>query len=853
MDSKISGLWDRLFGTSWDKLAQSVTDVSAFILDHENNAVYTDRNAGGVLGYNRPPTYKELSLLAADGEEDGGARSFRVIITEQGEECTAGFIYKISSAGGIYPELPICSYTELVSAVSEDRSGSLLALIQLERTDIPEMPESGVPEAVDALKKALPEGTLIAAAERKRFWIYLSGCEADKAALLEGVQARLADYLPGVTFTAGGAIDDGAASQRMRTAEITLFDVLQKGKGRIELYSEELYEQKKAEFDSVKRFMKLIDENLFVYNFQPIVSAETGDIIAYEALMRTDKSINMFPLEILGAAAKLGKLYEIEKATMQNTLKYISLHQSAFKDKKLFVNSIPAYMLTQSDWSALTQDYGELMEKLVIEMTEQSEINDERLSTIQHRLSQSNIQLAIDDYGTGYSNTKNLLRYKPRVIKIDRSLITDIDSKPKVQRLVSVLIEFCHENGIEVLAEGVENKNELKTVIKLGVDLIQGYYTSRPKSFAIDEISAELRKEIAEFSVMYSRHAVKVYKPADGERVDLDELAFEHYSSVFVDVENVILAGKKDKKYQITVSVDDGVKSSITMEDACIVNDKIAPCFALGENCDVTLRTGGESACLGKHGILVPATSSLRITGGGALTVVSEEVSGYGIGTDKDHSPGNIVVDGTVKLTVRSNGEYTVAIGGGKNEGGTSVKILGGEISLKCSGGHCVGIGNFDGDSRIKILNCNCVVEVSSPDSVAIGSREGKTDIEAAFVLVKLVMSGENLCGIGTMVGGEGSVFLHDASINCNMHGSTVSCIGTRGGSLNCMVATSSVTLECEGSNVTGIGDADGSGYVTLSESDIGVFFGAKESIGIAAKPGKISENKCKKTIRINE
>lgn len=852
MDETIRGLWDRLFGTAWEKLSQSVTDVSAFILDDVNKAVYTDKNAGGVLGYSRQPSYKELSLLISDCGD--GAKSFRVIIAEQNSSCTAGFIHKVSSDSGIYSGLPICSYAELVSAVSEGRGCSLLALIQLERTDIPEMPESGVPEAVEALKKALPEGALIAAAEKKRLWIYIGDCGSeDKAALLQGVQKKLSDSLPGVTFTAGGAIDDGAASQRMKTAEITLFDIMQKGRGGIELYSDEQYERRKAEFDSVKRFMKLIDENLFVYNFQPIVSAETGNIIAYEALMRTDNSINMFPLEILGAAAKLGKLYEIEKATMRNTLRYISRHQAAFKGKKLFINSIPAYMLTQSDWNALMQEYGELMEKLVIEMTEQTEINDERLAAIQDRLSQSNIRLAIDDYGTGYSNTANLLRYKPRVIKIDRSLVADIDTKPMTQRLVSGLIDFCHENGIEVLTEGVETRNELKTVIKLGVDLIQGYYTSRPKSFAIEEISAEIRKEIAEFSVMYSRRSAKVFRPVDGERIDLDELTLQRYSAIFVDVENVIIEGKKDKKFQITVNVDDGVKTNITMRDACIVNDKIAPCFALGANCDVTLRTAGESACFGKHGILVPATSFLRITGGGALTVVSEEISGYGIGTDKDHSPGNITVDGTVKLTVRANGEYTVAIGGGKNEGGTSVQILGGEVSVKCSGAHCIGIGNFDGDSRIKVENCKCLIDMSSPDSVAIGSHEGKTDIEAAFVFVDIVMSGENLCGIGTMTGGEGSVYLHDASIKCNMHGSVIRCIGTRGGSLNCSVAASSVTLECEGNNVTGIGDADGSGCVTLSESDIGVFFGAKESVGIAAKPEKITENKCKMNIHINE
>lgn len=855
MEPMIREIWNRLFGTSWDMLAKSVTDISAFILDHENKRVYTDGNAGAILGCGCRPGYSEFSLLVANAEDGsvGLYSGFRVIVVEKSGAYTAGYVHKPGIGCGVYSELALNNYSELVSAAAENRGSSLFALIQLERVDIPEMPESGVPEAVEALKKSFPEGTLIAAAERKRFWVYVPDCGADKAELLKDVRRKLAGYVPEVTFTAGGGIDSGEISQRMRTAEITLFDVLQKGKGLTELYSEDQFERKSAEFDSVKRFTRLLDENLFVYNFQPIVNVETGDIVAYEALMRTDKSINMLPLEILDSAKKLGKLYDIERATMQNTLRYISRHQSSFKDKKLYVNSIPAYMLTQGDWNALTQEYGELMEKIVIEMTEQTEINDDRLAVIQERLGQSNIQLVIDDYGTGYSNSANLLRYKPRVIKIDRSIIADIDSKAKVQRLASGLIEFCHENGISVLAEGVETQSELKTVVKLGFDLVQGYYTSRPKPFIIDEISSELKREIIEFSLMYSHRAVNVYKPSDGERVDLDVLASEHYSTIFVRAENVVIIGKKDRKYQITVSVDDGVKSTVTMKDASIVNDKIAPCFALGENSSVTLVAEGESACIGKHGILVPASSSLRITGGGALTVVSEEISGYGIGTDKDQSPGNITVDGTVKLTVRVNGEYTAAIGGGGNDGETAVQILGGEISIKCAGSHCIGIGNFDGGSRIKVENCKCLIDMSSPDAVAIGSHEGKTDIEAAFLFAQIVMSGENLCGIGAMTCGEGSVVLHDASISCNMHGSKISCIGTRGGKLNCSVAASMVTLECEGNKVVGIGDSDGGGNVTLSESDIGVFFGAKECAEVASKTGKINENKCKMSIHINE
>ena len=110
----------------------------------------------------------------------------------------------------------------------------------------------------------------------------------------------------------------------MHTAEFTLYQAVSHGCGSIYKYSEERYEHQKSEYSSMRRFSQLSEKNLCVYHFQPIVSACTGDIVAYEALMRTDSSIGMFPLEILGAATKYGRLYDIEKATFKNTVKIIS-------------------------------------------------------------------------------------------------------------------------------------------------------------------------------------------------------------------------------------------------------------------------------------------------------------------------------------------------------------------------------------------------------------------------------------------------------------------------------------------------------------------------------------------------
>ena len=110
------------------------------------------------------------------------------------------------------------------------------------------------------------------------------------------------------------------------------------------------------------------------------------------------------------------------------------------------------------------------------------------------------IETAVDDYGTGYSNIVNLLRYMPNYVKIDRMLLSGIQDNPQKQHFVKDIVAFAHENDFQVLAEGVETTEELETVIKLGVDLVQGYYTGRPNAQILPQVAENIRAEIASYN-----------------------------------------------------------------------------------------------------------------------------------------------------------------------------------------------------------------------------------------------------------------------------------------------------------------------------------------------------------------
>lgn len=254
-----------------------------------------------------------------------------------------------------------------------------------------------------------------------------------------------------------------------------------------------------AELQEAKVVGSILDNNLFTYHFQPIVNAKDGSIYAYEALMRTDVEPRVSPLQVIKYAEHLERLYDVEKATFFNVLKCIEENKVLFEGKKVFINSIPGKQLEGEDASHLAVKLRKFSSSVVVELTEQTEADDAALERMKEGFRSMGVETAVDDYGTGYSNIINLLRYAPNYVKIDRMLLTGIQDNLQKQHFVKGIIGFAHENNFKALAEGVETAQELETVISLGVDLIQGYYTAKPNAEIVQEISGEIQKEIQEF------------------------------------------------------------------------------------------------------------------------------------------------------------------------------------------------------------------------------------------------------------------------------------------------------------------------------------------------------------------
>ncbi len=630
-------------------------------------------------------------------------------------------------------------------------------------------------------------------------------------------------------------------SKLMPCAEFALFETRHDSKNPITRFSQAVYEQKKDEYRNEQMFSRIVGENLLTYHFQPIVDARTGAVMGYEALMRPTGEYQFTPSQMLALAEKYDRLYDIEYATMFNCMRYLSEHQNAFSGKKLFINCIPSSLLSDSDFNELMLTYEELFGKVVLEIIEQSDASEEMLALLKNRSNRLNATLAIDDYGSGYANTTTLLRNMPQYVKIDHSLILDICKDTKKQQLVSGIIDYAHDNQIQVLAEGVEEDADLKTVIRLGVDFVQGYYTARPTPYLLEEISDEVRDVIINTNLECAKSSgqKKIYNVHDDEVLDLVGLALQNYTDIHIFRHALTIIGDPDKTVPMHITIAENHSCELKLRNVNLVsNDK--PTISIGSYAQLTMILEGNNS-LNYMGIRVPQGAFLNVQGSGNLKIDCYAKFGYGIGGDCDSSYGCITLDSTGTVDIIVNSDRGVGIGGGYNPDDAEICLESGDIHVNVASPNGVGIGCTDGLSLIYANpGCNLEIDISGISMVGMGSLSGETHIDCKTDVL-FTGGGNRVVGLGVLNQGTGEVFVSDSKLRFSIRSNFGTCIGAVGGKVDVTTQNCKVEVNAEGGEITGIGDAKGSGDVTLDHTELKAFILAAKPHEAGTRNGKFS------------
>lgn len=363
------------------------------------------------------------------------------------------------------------------------------------------------------LEEGTPKGTLCAHISGDEFNILFYGYESQNAIrkeiskLKREISSRIIRLPDGQEFhlsISGGIAwypeDSNSLGVMRKHADFAMYQVKQTDKGRIAEFDQKAYEEKYRDSQIRKEFHRFVKEELVTYYFQPIISAKTGKIEAYEALMRANLPILKRPDVVMKIAREEGTLREIERMTMfRATEAFADLREKKRikGDALLFINSIASQHMAAKDEIEFNNRYAELQKQIVIEITEEESIDYHALETKKNALGFEGA-FALDDYGSGYSNEKSLLDLAPKYIKVDLSIIRDIDTDPDKQQIVENIVAYAHKRDMKIVAEGLETPEEIQKVLELEVDLLQGFYLARPEPVP-GNINEDALKIIAAF------------------------------------------------------------------------------------------------------------------------------------------------------------------------------------------------------------------------------------------------------------------------------------------------------------------------------------------------------------------
>lgn len=282
-----------------------------------------------------------------------------------------------------------------------------------------------------------------------------------------------------------------AYSELLRDADTAMYRAKQKGNGHTEVFDEEMHAYAVRVLNIENELRRAIERKEFFVELQPIISIEQKKIIGFESLLRWKNPERglVSPADFIPIAEETGLINEIGFWVLQESCRQIKQWHEKYPDlrsvyvsvnlspiqflKKDLITKIDSYLKSISfDTNSLRL---EITESVLME-------NPEAAAQMLRDLKSRNIRLYLDDFGTGYSSLSYIHNFPFDTIKIDRGFVSRLSEGEKHIGMVKTIIAVAKNFGMDIIAEGVETKEQLMILQELGCHNIQGYYFSRPVS-----------------------------------------------------------------------------------------------------------------------------------------------------------------------------------------------------------------------------------------------------------------------------------------------------------------------------------------------------------------------------------
>lgn len=314
--------------------------------------------------------------------------------------------------------------------------------------------------------------------------------------LVDGIELSLSASI-GITARADGDVD---RTELLRRADVAMYQAKATRAGAL-IYDSHTDDFSRQRLRMAEELRRAIAEGQLVMYYQPQLDAGTLQVCGVEALVRWQHPHQglLSPIAFLPAARREGLMLSLSETVSRLVIADLKRWRASGLELRVSLNCAPPELLSGVFLPRLFEavDAAELApESLVIEVTEDTFITEpERARATLAELRAHHIQIAIDDYGTGFSSLSYLRDLPVQELKMDRSFISAMTTDSRSRSIVSSTFQMARALHLRTVAEGVENAVVAADLIALGVDVLQGYHVARP--MPADRVERWVREHVA--------------------------------------------------------------------------------------------------------------------------------------------------------------------------------------------------------------------------------------------------------------------------------------------------------------------------------------------------------------------
>ena len=295
-----------------------------------------------------------------------------------------------------------------------------------------------------------------------------------------------------ISCSAGIVVRDGdqPLEELMTDADLALYEAREtSGRSRVVYYSPQMRERIDGKRQVISSLDHAIAEESFRVVYQPQIDLATGKLYGFEALCRFKDDL-YYPNEFIPVAESVGLIIQIDRIVTKKAVAQMRAWRDAgFEVPSISINYSPTQLkdIEYCAWLKGLLDEAQIPASLIkLEVTESGSFEGKWAQRFFAEVHEAGMQLALDDYGTGYSTLNAVSEYPMDFIKLDKS-VNDQHLQPGSEHYLESLVSFIHGLGKRVVAEGVEDQAQIELARKLEIDYIQGYYYSPPLEAAAAE------------------------------------------------------------------------------------------------------------------------------------------------------------------------------------------------------------------------------------------------------------------------------------------------------------------------------------------------------------------------------